>query len=83
MQVMDENTSSIEDTIKEIEISVKENVKSKKSLTQIIQEIWDTMKGPNIQILEREEGENSQLQGPENTFNKMIEERIHSLKKEV
>ena len=83
MQVMDENTSSIEDTIKEIEISVKENVKSKKSLTQIIQEIWDTMKGPNIQILEREEGENSQLQGPENIFNKMIEERIHSLKKEV
>ena len=38
--------SGTEDMIEEIDSSVKENVKSNKSLTQNIQEIWDTMKRP-------------------------------------
>ena len=42
--------SGTEAMIEEIDSSVKENVKSNKSLTQNIQEIWDTMKRPNIRI---------------------------------
>ena len=44
---MEERISDIEDTIEEIDSSVKENVKSKTLLTQNIQEIWDAMKSPN------------------------------------
>ena len=44
---MEERTSSIEDTIEEVDTSVKENVESKKLLTQNIQEILDIMKDQN------------------------------------
>jgi hypothetical protein len=36
----------------------------KKLLTQNIQEIWDTMKRPNLRIIGMEEDEESQLQDP-------------------
>jgi hypothetical protein len=39
----------------------KENVKAKKFLTQNVQEIWNTMKRPNLGIIGIEEGEESQL----------------------
>jgi hypothetical protein len=68
--------------IEEIDTSGKENVKSKKCLTQNIQEIWDTMKIPNLRIIRIEEDE-SQIQGPENIFNKIIEENFPNLKKEM
>ena len=42
----------------------KENAKYKMFLTQNIQEIWDTMKRPNLRIKRIEEGEDSQLKGP-------------------
>ena len=62
---------------------VKENVKSKKFLTQNIQEIWDTMKKPNLRIIGIEEGEDSQFKGPENMFNKIIEGNVLKQKKKV
>jgi hypothetical protein len=34
---------------------IKENIKSKKFLTQNIQEIQDTMKRPNLRIIGKEE----------------------------
>jgi hypothetical protein len=42
-------------------------------LTQDIQEIWDSMKIPNLRRI-RIEGKESQFQGPEHIFNKIIEE---------
>ena len=53
---MEERISNAEDTIEKIDSSVKENIKSNKSLTQNIQEIWDTMKRPNLKIISIEEG---------------------------
>jgi hypothetical protein len=41
------------------------------------------MKRPNLRITEWEEGEESQLQGPENTLHKIIEENFPNLKKEM
>ena len=58
---------SVEDTIETIYTLVKENVKSKKFLTQNIQEIWDTMKRPNLRIIGIE-GQDSQIKGTENIF---------------
>jgi hypothetical protein len=61
---------------------MKENVKSKKFLTQNLLEIWDTMKRPNLRIIRIEEEEDSQLKGPESIFNKIIEIFL-ILKKEI
>jgi hypothetical protein len=46
------------------------NLKTKMSLTQNNQEIWDIMKRPNLRLIGIEEGEESRLKGPENIFNK-------------
>ena len=42
-------------------------------LTQNIQEIQDTMRRPNLRIIGIEESEDSQLNGPVNVYNKIIE----------
>lgn len=82
IQEMQERISDIEDTIDEINISVKENAKPKMFVTQNIQEISDTMKRQNLRIIGIEE-EDSKLKGPENTSNKIKEENFPNLKKEI
>jgi len=52
---------------------VKENSKVEKLLTQNIQNIQDTMRRPNQNIIGIEENKDSQLEGPINIFNKIIE----------
>jgi hypothetical protein len=47
IQEAEERISGIEDTIGDMDTSVKENVKSKEFLTQNIQDIWANMKRPN------------------------------------
>ncbi|CAH7172607.1 LOC299282 [Phodopus roborovskii] len=75
--------SGAEDKLEEIDSSTKENHKSNKSLTHNIQEMWDTMKRPNLRIIGIEEGEEAQLKGAENIFNKIIEENFPNLKKDM
>ena len=41
------------------------------------------MKRPNLRIIGGEEGEELQLKGPENIFNKTIEENFPNLKKDI
>ena len=74
--------SDILDTIEEIYTSVQENVKFQIFLTQNIEEIWDTIKRSNLRII-RIEREDSQVRGPKNIFNKIIEEKNSNLKKEM
>jgi predicted ribosome quality control (RQC) complex YloA/Tae2 family protein len=50
VQKMEERISAVEDTIEETDASIKENVKSKNFLTKNIQEIWNTMKRPNLRL---------------------------------
>ncbi|ERE70281.1 LINE-1 type transposase domain-containing protein 1 [Cricetulus griseus] len=83
IQEMEERISGVEDILAEIDSSTKENLKSNKSLTQNIQEIWDTMKRPNLRIISIEEGEEIQLKDPENIFSKIIEENFPNLKKDM
>jgi len=47
--------SGAEDTIENIDITVKDNVKCKKLLSQNIQEIQDTMRRSNLRIIGIEE----------------------------
>ena len=82
IQEMEERISSAEDTTKGRYQSVKENIKSNKSVTQNIQKIWDTMKRPNLTIIAIE-GEEVKLKCIENIFNKIIEENFLSLQKDM
>ena len=78
-----ERISGVEDTIENIDTIVNRNAKCKKLLTQNIQEIQDTMRRPNLRIIGIEESGDSQLKGPENIFNKIIEENFPNLRKEM
>ena len=82
IQQMEERLSSAEDTIEKIDSLVKENIKSNKSLTQNSQEIWNTIKRPNIRIIGIEEGE-AQLKSTENVFHKIIAEIFPNQKKDI
>ena len=68
---MKERISGVEDSIKEIGTSIKENIKFKSFLTQNTQEIWYTMKIPNLRIIGIEGREESQLRVCENIYNKI------------
>jgi hypothetical protein len=71
------------DSIENIHKTVKENAKCKKILTQNIQEILGTMRKPNLRKIGVEVSEDSQLKGPVNIFNKIIEENFPNLKEEM
>jgi chromosome segregation ATPase len=74
IQEMEERISGAEDSIENINTTIKENAKCKKFLTQNIQEIQDTRRS-NLQIIGVGENEDFQLKGPANIFNKIIEEK--------
>jgi archaeosine-15-forming tRNA-guanine transglycosylase len=80
---MKEIISGSEDSIENMDTTIKENVKCKKILAQNIQEIQDTMRRPNLRIVGRDENEDFQRKGPINIFNKIIEENFPNLKKEM
>jgi prefoldin subunit 5 len=84
IQEMEERISGTEDSIENIYTTIKENAKHKKILTQNIQEIQDTMRRPNMWItIGEDENEDFQLKGPENIFNKIVEENFPNLKEEM
>jgi wobble nucleotide-excising tRNase len=83
IQEMEERISGTEDSIENMGIKIKENAKCKKILTQNIQEIQDTIRGPNLRIIGVDENEDFQLKGPAYIFNKMVEEIFPNLKKEM
>jgi hypothetical protein len=83
IQEMEERISGSEDCIGNMDITIKENAKCKKILTQNIQEIQYTTRRANLQIIGVDKNEDFQLKGPTNIFNKIIEENFLNLKKEM
>ena len=83
IQEIEERISDAEDSIGNMNTTIKENGKCKKIPTQNIQEIQDTMRRPNLWIIGVDENEDFQLKGPANIFNKIIEENFPNLKKEM
>ena len=85
LQAIEQRITGAEDTIENIDTAVKENVKYKKILLRNIQEIQDfrPMRRQNLRIIGIEKGEDFQLKGPVNIFNKIIEENFPNLKKEI
>jgi chromosome segregation ATPase len=83
IQEMEERISGAEGSIENIGTTKKENTKCKKILTQNIQEIQDTIRRQNLWIIGVDENEDFQLKGPENIFNKIIDENFPNLKKDM
>jgi hypothetical protein len=81
IQEMEERISGTEHSIENISTTIKDNAKCKRILTQNIQEIQDTMRRPNLQIIGVDENEDFQLKGPAKIFNNIIEENFPNLKK--
>jgi hypothetical protein len=77
---MEERISGTENSIENIGTTIKENTKRKKILTQNIQEIQNTMRRTNLQIIGVDENEDFQHKGSANIFNKIIEENFPNLK---
>jgi hypothetical protein len=70
-------------TTEDINISFNKITNCEKFLIHNIQEIWDTIKRPNLRIIGIENSEHSQFDGSENNFNKIIGKNFHNLKKEM
>jgi hypothetical protein len=83
IQEIEQRISGAEDSIENMNTTIKVNAKCKKILTKNIQEIQDTMKRPNLRIIGIDENEDFQLKGPVNILNKIIEENIPNLRKEM
>jgi hypothetical protein len=73
---MEERISGAEQSIENMDTTIKKNEKWKKILTQNIQEIQDPIRRPNIRKIGIHENENFQLKAPVNIFNKIIEENF-------
>ena len=81
---MEERITGAEDSIENMDTTIKENGKCKKQdPNQNTQKIQDTMKRPNLRIIGIDENEDFQLKGPVNIFNKIIEENFPNQKKEM
>ena len=80
---MEGRISGAKDSTENIGTTIKENAKCKKILTQNIQEIQDTMRKPNLQIIGVDENEDYQLKELANIFNKIIEENLPNLKNDM
>jgi len=76
-QEMEQRISGAEDSVQNMDTTVKENAKCKKILIQNIQEIQDTMRRPNLRIIGIDGNEYFQLKGPVNIFNKIIEKFLY------
>jgi chromosome segregation ATPase len=83
IQEIEERISGAEDSIENMDTTIKENAKYKKTLTQNIQEIQDTTRRPNLRIIDIDENEDFQLKGPANIFNKIIEENFPNIKRKM
>ena len=77
---MEERITGAKENIVNIEKTARKDAKNKKLLAQNVQEIQDTMRRPNLRIKGIEEGEEYQLRGTVNIFNKIIEENFPTLR---
>jgi hypothetical protein len=70
------------DKVEELDQTVKDYERMLRKYEQNMQDIWDTIKRPNLQIMGVEEGKEIQTKGIDNLFNRIIAEKFPNLKKE-
>jgi chromosome segregation ATPase len=82
VQQVENRVSGMEDKAEKLDQTVKDHKSMLRKYNWNMQDIWDTMKRPNLQIMGVEEGEEIQTKGPDNLFNRVIAENIPNLEKE-
>ena len=80
---LEDRTSDIENKIFNLENKVDQTEKMVRNHEQNLQELWDTMKRPNLRIIGIEEGTEKQTKGMNNLFNEIISENFPNLKNEM
>jgi predicted nucleic acid-binding Zn-ribbon protein len=82
LEQVEDGISKLEDKIESKEKSDKLLVKQHNCCERNMQELRDSIKGPNLRIMGVEEGEKMQDKGICNIFNKIITENLPNLKKD-
>ena len=78
---IEERILGAEDSIENMDTTIKGNARCKKILTQNIDEIQDTMRRPNLTIIGIDKKKYFHCKRPVNIFTNIIEENFHNLKK--
>jgi uncharacterized protein YoxC len=82
VEQVENSVSGMEDKVEELDQTVKDHESMLRKYKWNMQEIWDTMKRPNLGIMGVEEGEEIQNKGTENLFNRIIAEQFPNLETE-
>jgi hypothetical protein len=82
VEQVENRTSGTEDKVEELDQAVKNHEKILRKYEWNMQDIWDTMKRPNLHIMGIEQGEEIQTKGTDNLFNKIIAQNFPSIEKE-
>jgi hypothetical protein len=82
VEQVENRVSEMEDKVEKLDQTVKDHERMLRKYEWNIQDIWNTMKKPNLQITCVEEGEVKQTKGTDNLFNRIIAENFPNLKKE-
>jgi hypothetical protein len=83
LHMMEERTSGAENSIENMNTTIKGSTKCKRILTQNIQEIQVTMRRPKLRLKGIDENKEFQLKEPVNIFKTIIEENFPNLKTEM
>jgi hypothetical protein len=81
VQQVENRVPGMEDKVGELEQTVKDHERMLRKYKWNMKDFWGTMKRPNLQIMNIEEGEEIQTKGIDNLFNRIIAENFLSLEK--
>jgi uncharacterized coiled-coil protein SlyX len=81
VEQVENRVSGTEDKVEELNQTIKDHKRMLRKYEWDMQDIWDTIKRPNLQIMGIEEGEEIQTKGIDNLFNRIIAENFPNLKK--
>jgi uncharacterized coiled-coil protein SlyX len=82
VEQVENRVSGTEDKVEELGQTVKDHERMLRKYKQSMQDIWNTMKRPNLQSMGIEEGEEIQTKGIDNLFNRIIAENFPNIRKE-
>jgi predicted nucleic acid-binding Zn-ribbon protein len=82
VEQIENRVSGMEDKVEELDQTVKDHERMLRKYKWNMQDIWDTMKRPNLGIMSVEEAEEIQAKGIDNLVNRIIAENFLNLEKE-
>jgi uncharacterized coiled-coil protein SlyX len=81
VEQVENRVSGTEDEVEELDQTVEDHKKVLRKYEWNMQDVWDTIKRPNLQIMHIEEGEEIQTKVIDKLFNNIIAENFPNLEK--